>query len=49
MALAAFGKSMRAAIAAAGEAGDADIEDLCVEISRIMDKNLWLVEAHAQA
>lgn len=49
VALAAFGKAMRAAIAAAGEAGDADTEDLCVEISRVVDKNLWLVEAHAQA
>ena len=27
----------------------ADTEDLCVEISRAVDKNLWLVEAHAQA
>lgn len=49
VALAAFGEGMRAAIAAAGEAGDADTEDLCVEISRAVDKNLWLVEAHAQA
>lgn len=48
-ALAAFGAGMRAAIATAGEAGDADTEDLCVEISRLVDKNLWLVEAHAQA
>ena len=48
-ALAAFGAAMRAAIAAAGDAGDADTEDLCVEISRVVDKNLWLVEAHAQA
>ena len=48
-ALAAFGEGMRSAIAAAGEAGDADTEDLCVEISRLVDKNLWLVEAHAQA
>ena len=48
-ALAAFGGTMRAAIATAGEAGDADTEDLCVEISRVVDKNLWLVEAHAQA
>lgn len=48
-ALATFGEGMRSAIAAAGEAGDADTEDLCVEISRLVDKNLWLVEAHAQA
>ena len=48
-ALAAFGAGVRAAIAAAGAAGDADTEDLFVEISRVVDKNLWLVEAHAQA
>ena len=38
-----------AAIAEAGDAGDADTEDLFVEVSRDIDKNLWLVEAHAQA
>ena len=48
VALAAFGKGVRAAIAEAGEAGDADTEDLFVEVSRDIDKNLWLVEAHAQ-
>ncbi len=48
-ALAAFGAAIRAAIAAAGDAGDADTEDLLVEISRAVDKNLWLVEAHVQA
>ena len=49
VALAAFGKGVRAAIPEAGEAGDADTEDLFVEVSRDIDKNLWLVEAHAQA
>ena len=49
VALAAFGAGIRAAIAEAGEAGDADTEDLFVEVSRDIDKNLWLVEAHAQA
>lgn len=48
VALSSFGAAMRSAIAAAGDAGDADTEDLCVEISRLVDKNLWLVEAHAQ-
>ncbi len=48
-ALAAFGKEIRAAIARAGEVGDADTEDLFVGVSRDIDKNLWLVEAHAQA
>ena len=48
-ALAAFGKEVRAAIATAGEIGDADTEDLFVGVSRDVDKNLWLVEAHAQS
>ena len=46
-ALAAFGGAIRQAIATAGAAGDADTEDLFVEISRAVDKSLWLVEAHA--
>ena len=49
VALATFGKGIRAAIAEAGDAGDADTEDLFVEVSRDIDKNLWLVEAHAQS
>ena len=48
VALAAFGSAIRSAIAVAGTADDADTEDLFVEISRAVDKNLWLVEAHAQ-
>lgn len=48
-ALAAFGKLVREAIAEAGEVGDADTEDLFVVVSRDIDKNLWLVEAHAQS
>ena len=36
-------------IAEAAEIGDADTEDLFVSVSRDVDKNLWLVEAHAQA
>lgn len=48
-ALAAFGKGIRTAIAEASDVGDADTEDLFVEVSRDIDKNLWLVEAHAQA
>ena len=48
-ALAAFGKGVRAAIAEAGAIGDADTEDLFTGISREVDKDLWLVEAHAQA
>lgn len=48
-ALAAFGKNLRAAIAEAARIGDADTEDLFTGISRDIDKDLWLVEAHAQA
>ena len=48
-ALAAFGKEIRAAIATAGEVGDADTEDLFVGVSRDVDKNLWPVEAQTQS
>ena len=48
-ALAAFSKEARRAIAEAAQIGDADTEDLFVGVSRDIDKNLWLVEAHAQA
>ena len=47
--LAAFGKAVRDAINATGEAGDADTSDLFTEISREIDKQLWFVEAHLQA
>jgi starvation-inducible DNA-binding protein len=45
-ALAAFGKVVRAAINATGELGDADTADVFTEISRGVDKWLWMVEAH---
>lgn len=48
-ALAAFGKSMRAAIDASADMGDQDTADIFTEVSRGIDKDLWLVEAHAQA
>jgi starvation-inducible DNA-binding protein len=48
-ALAAFGKTARAAIDATAEIGDQVTADLFTEVSRAVDKNLWLVEAHAQA
>lgn len=48
-ALAAFGASARAAIDTANKAGDADTGDLFTEISRGVDKLLWMVEAHAQS
>ena len=47
-ALAAFGKLARQGITAAAEWGDADTADLFTEISRGVDKWLWMVEAHAQ-
>lgn len=44
--LAAFGKLARAAIDAADEAGDKGTADLFTGVSRQIDKDLWLVEAH---
>ena len=44
--LAAFGKSVRAAIDEATKLGDADTADLFTGISRAVDKDLWMVEAH---
>ena len=46
--LAAFGKSVRAAIEATAELGDADTADLFTGISRDLDKHLWFLEAHLQ-
>jgi starvation-inducible DNA-binding protein len=46
--LAAFAKLARAAIEAAEEAGDKNTADLFTGISRQVDKDLWLVEAHLQ-
>lgn len=48
-ALAAFGAATRTAIDTAATAGDADTADLFTEISRGVDKLLWMVEAHGQA
>jgi starvation-inducible DNA-binding protein len=44
-----FGATTRAAINIAGKAGDADTADLFTEVSRGVDKFLWMVEAHIQA
>ena len=46
--IAAFGKSVRAAIADTDELGDADTADLFTGISRDLDKYLWFLEAHLQ-
>ena len=48
-ALAAFGKSVRAAIDAAEDAEDKDTADVFTEVSRGIDQWLWFVEAHNQA
>ncbi|MGQ0533860.1 MAG: DNA starvation/stationary phase protection protein Dps [Caulobacteraceae bacterium] len=44
--LAAFGKLSRQAIDTADEAGDKDTADLFTGVSRQIDKDLWMVEAH---
>jgi len=48
-AVAKFGMTTRAAIDTAAKAGDADTADLFTEVSRSVDKLLWMVEAHAQS
>src|SRR5881296_2927989 len=45
-ALAKFGTTTREAIDTAAKAGDADTADLFTEVSRGVDKLLWMVEAH---
>jgi starvation-inducible DNA-binding protein len=47
--MAAYGRSVRAAIDAATKLGDAGTADLFTEISRAADKDLWMVEAHLYA
>jgi starvation-inducible DNA-binding protein len=48
-ALAAFGAAARRAIDEAVNLGDAGTTDLFTEVSRGIDKSLWLVEAHLQS
>jgi starvation-inducible DNA-binding protein len=48
-AIAAVGRSARAAIDETSKLGDQDSADLFTEISRELDKQLWFVEAHIQA
>lgn len=48
-ALASFGKHARLAIDAATELRDADTADIFTEVSRGVDKWLWMVEAHEGA
>ncbi|WGH79494.1 DNA starvation/stationary phase protection protein Dps [Jannaschia ovalis] len=40
------GKQLREAIAAAGDAGDDDVEDLFTELSREVDKDAWFIGAN---
>ena len=47
-ALAAFGKLIRSAIEESDRADDKDTNDIFIEISRGVDKWLWMVEAHLQ-
>jgi starvation-inducible DNA-binding protein len=47
-ALATFGRSARRAIDEATDLKDADTADLFTEVSRGIDKLLWMVEAHVQ-
>ena len=47
--MAAFGKSVRRAVAEADNLGDLDTAEMFTEISCGLDKWLWLVEAHQQA
>lgn len=47
-ALADFGGKVRAAIDVADGGGDKDTADLFTEISRQVDKDVWLLEAHLQ-
>jgi starvation-inducible DNA-binding protein len=47
-ALATFGRGARKAIEDATALNDADTADMFTEISRGVDKSLWMVEAHVQ-
>jgi len=48
-AVAAFGANLRKAIGQADKLGDEGTADLLTGVSREMDKQLWLLEAHLQA
>ena len=46
--MAIYAKHLREAIDKTGELGDADTNDLYVEVSRVIDMRLWFLEAHLQ-
>jgi starvation-inducible DNA-binding protein len=46
--LSVHGKSVRGAIEATADLGDADTADLFTQLSREIDKYLWFLEAHLQ-
>ncbi len=48
-ALAFTGEQVRSGINKTAEIGDAGTADILTEISRVLDKDLWFVEAHGQA
>lgn len=48
-ALATYGRTVRSAVDAADRLGDKDAADLFTEISRGVDRWLWMVEAHLRA
>ena len=48
-ALAEFGRTVREGTTHVAELGDADTADILTEISRSVDKWLWMVEAHEPA
>ncbi|MBE9606511.1 DNA starvation/stationary phase protection protein Dps [Acetobacteraceae bacterium H6797] len=45
---AALAKSVREGIDTTDEAGDADTADLLTGLSRALDKDLWMIEAHLE-
>lgn len=47
-AYAQVGKVMREAISASADLRDDDTADICTQVSRGLDKSLWLMEAHIQ-
>ncbi len=48
-AIAFYGEGIRKAIATCTKLSDADSADICTQISRGSDMNLWFVEAHEQS